>query len=210
MSPLPGNNRLVVQSVLMRTQDPGIKTIQCSGEKTETTSSATPGPSSEQPLQGSDKSSTIPSNNSPALPDNTPAGDILSSSGQDVVDVPVPGDMQEGAKKSDPRRVAAIPGASKVVNRWGKEDRSQVSCVHDDNGVCNLHGPGAREMSTPVRRKKTETRGKQTNKLEKKKWFKCDVGMKGSNLRQTTLSFGAVLEASRSGRRDNKGSLGQK
>ena len=65
-------------------------------------------------------------------------------------------------------------------------------------------------MTTPVRRKKSETGGKQTNKLKKKKWFKCDVGRNGSNLRQTTLSFGAVLEASRSGRRDNKGSLGQR
>ena len=65
-------------------------------------------------------------------------------------------------------------------------------------------------MSKPVRVTRAGPGGKQTSRLTKKKWFKFDVGMKGSILRQTTLSFGAVLDASRTGRRDNKGSLGQK
>ena len=130
----------------------------------------------------------------------------MSIPGRDGGGVPVPGDKQEGDTRTDPRRVVegdAMSGPRRVVNRWSDEDRRKVACVH-------LHGPGAREMSTPVRRTKTGPGGKQTSRLTKKKWFKCDVGMKGSNLRQTTLSFGAVLDASRTGRRDNKGSLGQK
>ena len=114
--------------------------------------------------------------------------------------IPVTGDKQEGNTRTGPRR---------VVNRWGNDNKRRVVCVHDDRGVCSLHGPGAREMSKPVRVTRTGPGGKQKCVMSKKKWFKCDVVIKGGNPRQTTLSFGVVLDASRTGRRDSKGSLGQ-
>ena len=137
MSPRPGNIRPVVQTVLVRSQDPGIKTIQYCKKNCVTTAATTPEPSSGQSIQqGSDKSNTIPSINSPDLPDNHLTGDNadnMSISGHGGGGVPVPGDKQEGDTRTDPRRVVegdAMSGPRRVVNRWSDEDRRKVACVH--------------------------------------------------------------------------------
>ena len=84
-----------------------------------------------------------------------------------------------------------------------------VVCVHDDQGTCSIHGPGAKEMSKPVRVNRTFKNGTTRSVLTNKKWFKCELGMRGGMLRQQRLSFSAVLDAKGTGERDNKGNLGQ-
>ena len=96
-----------------------------------------------------------------------------------------------------------------TASKQKKDVVKDVVCVHDTEGTCNIHGPGAREMSKPVRVTRTFKNGSTRSVMTKQKWWKCDLGMRGGRLRQTSLSFGVVCEASRAGHRDNKGNLGQ-
>ena len=91
----------------------------------------------------------------------------------------------------------------------GNKDASGVVCEHDDNGTCSIHGPGAKKMETPVRVNRTFKNGTTRNVLTTKKWFKCEVGMRGGMLRQQRLSFSAATDAKGTGKRDNKGNLGK-
>ena len=91
----------------------------------------------------------------------------------------------------------------------GNKDAGGVVCEHDDQGTCSIHGPGAKKMETPVRVNRTFKNGTTRSVLTKKKWFKCELGMRGGMLRQQRLSFNAVTDAKGTGKRDNKGNLGK-
>ena len=152
-----------------------------------------------------DKFNTVPCSNASTLPDNQSAEDTATKvTRPGHVTRPMPGYRQDGG-------VGARTGQKRVVKTMTKEedDDRSVVCVYDEAGVCSIHGPGAREMSKPVRVTRTFKNGTTKSGMAKKKWFQCDVGMRGGRLRQTELSFSVVLEASRAGERDNKGNLGQ-
>ena len=90
-----------------------------------------------------------------------------------------------------------------------KDAVARVVCEHDDKGTCSIHGPGAKEMTTPVRVKRTFKNGTTRSVLTNKKWFRCELGRRGGMLRQQKLSFNAVTDAKGTGKRDNKGNLGK-
>ena len=152
-----------------------------------------------------DKSNTVPCTNVSTLPDNLLAEDIATKvTRPEQANRPMPGCSQDGGvgARTDQKRVV------KTMTKENDDDRSVV-CVHDEDGTCGIDGPGAKEMSKPVRVTRTFKNGTTRSVMTKKKWWKCDLGMRGGRLRQTQLSFSVVLEASRAGRRDNKRNLGQ-
>ena len=96
----------------------------------------------------------------------------------------------------------------RVVEEEDKRQR-QAECRHSEEGVCTIHGIGAKKMFKPVRMTKTGPDGLPVRRMTRKTNYKCDGGMGGGRLRQTKLSFGGLLETRRGGRRDKQGSLGQ-
>ena len=78
---------------------------------------------------------------------------------------------------------------------------SRGVCVHDKDGVCSIHGPGAVRKHKPGKKVTIlGPDGRPTFKMTKKYFYTCDVGEGGRRLKQTRISFG-IPDASRTGRR---------
>ena len=63
------------------------------------------------------------------------------------------------------------------------------NCVHDDNGVCTLHGGGAERLFKPVVTTRRGRSGKVVRTVKKTFYYECRVGPGGGILRQATLGF---------------------
>ena len=63
-------------------------------------------------------------------------------------------------------------------------------CVHTKDGVCSLHGEGAKRLPKLVTQVLKDKTGQEVRKTVKKYFFVCDLSMRrGNKLRQTRLSF---------------------
>ena len=96
----------------------------------------------------------------------------------------------------------------RVVEEEDKRQR-QAECRHSEEGVCMIHGHGAKKMFKPVRMTKTGPDGLPVSKIKRKNYYKCYVGEGEGRLRQTKISFGGLLDTRRGGRMDKQGSLGK-
>ena len=105
-----------------------------------------------------------------AVQQSMPASQLAQHTGQDRTefdnDVILPG-TSVGA-------VGGIPGVPRV-------------CIHDEKGVCSLHGPGAKWVWRPVPVKKPTPGGKKTRKEH---YWRCEMNKKGKMMTQTKISFG--------------------
>ena len=126
----------------------------------------------------------------------------------DQDDKPTPGCSHGGGGVASTDQSVVVKKTT--ASKQKKNVVRDVVCVHDTEGTCNIHGPGAKEMSKPVRVTRTFKNGNTRSVMTSQKWWKCDLGMRGGRLRQTSLSFGVVSEARGAGNRDNKGNLGQR
>ena len=115
-----------------------------------------------------------------------PASQPTQRSGQNILDSsnnPVMLGTPAGA-------VGGAPGTQRV-------------CHHTKDGVCSLHGPGAKWMWRPVPVKNPVPGGKRTRKEH---FWKCEVNMRGKTMKQTRISFGQMNNNVDRG--DNKGDEG--
>ena len=78
-------------------------------------------------------------------------------------------------------------------------------CHHSRDGVCDIHGPGARWIYKLVPLKNPVPGGKRTRKQH---YWECEVNMRGKMMKQTRISFGKVMNEMSKG--DNKGNDGTK
>ena len=76
-------------------------------------------------------------------------------------------------------------------------------CHHSRDGVCDIHGPGARWIYKLVPLKNPVPGGKRTRKQY---YWECEVNMRGKMMKQTRISFGKVMNEMSKG--DNKGNDG--
>ena len=83
------------------------------------------------------------------------------------------------------RSLGAIPRVPDV--RGGP--RGNVRCQYKRGGICRTHGPGAIKKFKPVRVEKVGPGGEVTFTIQKKTFYVCDLGMRGTPRRQTTLPF---------------------
>ena len=77
---------------------------------------------------------------------------------------------------------------------------TQRVCQHSKDGVCCLHGPGAKWMWRPVPVKNPGPGGRKTRKEYS---WKCEVNLRGKTMKQTKISFGQLNNKEERG--DNKG-----
>ena len=171
------------------------------------TSQSTPS-SGQDHRSRSDKSNTVSNINQSYLQDNVVEEDAV---------VPVkdakrtgPGDRRQGPGDDQEGVTTIKTGVKKDVKTTEKKEDAGgrdtgVVCVHDDEGTCNIHGPGAKKMTTPARVTRTYKNGTTKSVLIKKKWFKCEQGRRGGMMTQQRLSFSVVQDAKGTVKRDNKG-----
>ena len=77
---------------------------------------------------------------------------------------------------------------------------TQRVCHHTKDGVCDLHGPGAKWIWRPVPVKNPVPGGKKTRKQH---YWECEVNVRGKMMKQTRISFRKMN--SNVDRGDNKG-----
>ena len=68
-------------------------------------------------------------------------------------------------------------------------DRSR-KCEHSKDGVCSIHGEGAKKFPKLVTLKVRDKSGKEVTRTAKRYFFVCDLSLRrGIKLKQTRLSF---------------------
>ena len=83
--------------------------------------------------------------------------------------------------------VQVIPEPGSV---GGREERARTDeCVHNKEGTCTLHGPGAKWRWRPILPVSSRPVGPDGKVKKREYYWQCEVGSGGKNLQQARISF---------------------
>ena len=86
-----------------------------------------------------------------------------------------------------------IPRHPPPIQQEARPSLQDRECEHTRDGVCSLHGPGAKRYWKPVRMRKREADGSITTEVKRRPYHVCDLGPRGrGRLRQSRLGFRPV------------------
>ena len=87
--------------------------------------------------------------------------------------------------EDDDKPVGGDPGTD-----GGNKLMTRGRCYHDKDGICDIHGEGARKLTRKVPCITKNKKGEVIRRMKKVPYFECDLGPRRRGvLRQTTLSF---------------------